>query len=144
MLNEHLTTSLQCWDVPSYAILLCVMTHIACMPSLNTPACRLFCIHENFRMCVGHIWCLCCMHVTHEHSVAVTVCCLDSLVHTVKHLMVSFNGFLVYLPLCRHNPAPLNGKPECIGSCRKCDVNSRSVRAAYNVIMPWVVPNYVL
>ncbi len=69
------------------------------------------------------------MHVIHEHSVAVTVCCLDSLVHTVKHLMVSFNGFLVYLPLCRHDPAPFNGKPECIGSCKKYDVKFK--RAAY-------------
>ena len=46
---------------------------------------------------------------------------LDSLVYTVKHLMVSFDGFLVYLPLRRHDPAPFNGKPECIGSCKECD-----------------------
>ncbi|KAA6425708.1 MAG: hypothetical protein FRX49_04605 [Trebouxia sp. A1-2] len=40
----------------------------------------------------------------------------------VKHLMVSFDGLLVYLPLRRHDSAPFNGKPKHIGSCKECDV----------------------
>ena len=44
-------------------------------------------------MLVLHAW-----HVWH-----------DPLVYAVKHLVVSLDGALVYLPLSRHDPTPFNG-----------------------------------